>query len=511
MLAAMAAVATPFPALAAAPDLVASAQQVRAVQSRARAHIAATERATPRRRFAYYTVGRAWKYTGAGGWAAGYVPGALWSCYQLTGNEWWRERAVAREKAIGAREISAASLNLGSLFYPSYARGSTLTGTPALKTTAMSAARAMAKRYDPEVGAMLSRPGDRFNVIIDSLMKSQLLWWAVRGGASPALKQIADRHALTIARDFVRQDGSTWQQVYYDAETGAVLSREAGAAYSEETTWARGQAWAILGFAAAYRETRDPEFLAVARKVCDWYLANLPGDGVPYWDFGAPLIPDEPRDSSAAAIAASGLADLALQEPDPERGAVYLSAARSAVASLMSPPYLGGARDPSVLLHGTYSVRRGVTDCGLAYGDAFFLEALLRLRRAAPEVASLPLARARSSKGTAAAAADGDLTTKWKARGRATLDLRLVGRPKVGAVRVALTRGDTRAAVLSLLVSQDGVRWRRVRRTMTSGETAGYETLDFAPVRARWVRLSCSGTTLGPVNRLAEVEVYPGL
>ena len=119
------------------------------------------------------------------------------------------------------------------------------------------------------------------------------------------------------------------------------------------------------------------------------------------------------------------------------------------------------------------------------------------------------MVRARADKGTPAAALDGDLGTSWVSRGRASLDLRLVGAQEVAAVRVALAGGDRRAALLRVSVSQDGVRWRRVLRTVTSGETAGLETLDFAPRRARWVRVSCDGTTAGPVNRMAEVRVLP--
>ena len=488
------------------------ADQARAARALARQRLAATERAAPRRHYAYYTLDDvAWKYAGPSGWASGFVPGALWSAYQTTGGGWWRDHARSRQKAIGDEEITAASLNLGGLFYPSFAKGYTLTGDRALLSKARTAARTMALRYDPEVGAMLSRQSEEFNVIIDSLMKSQLLWWAARNGGDPALADIARQHALTIARDHVRADGSTWHLVCYDATTGAVTRRDQGSAYSSDSTWARGQAWAILGFAAAYRETRDERFLDVARRVTDWYLAHLPDDAVPYWDFDDPAIPAAARDSSAAAIAASGLIDLALSEPSRARRASCLDAARATLSSLMSPAYASAGANPAVLLHGTYSWRMNIVDRGLAYGDAFFLEALLRLRRVGPGVAPLKVLRARADKGDPAGALDDDLGTRWTSRGRASLDLRLAGTQNVGAVRVALTGGDRRAAVLRVFVSRDGLRWRSVLRTVTCGETRGYETLDFAPAAARWVRVSCSGTTTGVVNRLAEVRVLPPL
>jgi unsaturated chondroitin disaccharide hydrolase len=429
----------------------------------------------------------------------------------MTGDPTWRDRALRREAAIGRREVTADSLNLGALFFPSFARGFTLTGDRELRATALAASRAMAARYDPVVGAMLSRPGERFNVITDSLMKSQLLWWAARNGGDPGFAAIATQHALTIARDFVRDDGSTWHLVYYDAATGQVTERHAGSAFSVDSTWARGQAWAVLGFAAAYRATADERFLVAARKVTDWYLANLPEDRVPYWDFADPAIPDAARDSSSAAIAASGILDLALTDPSDVRRAAYLSAARSILGTLISPAYLSLAANPAVLLHGTYSHSMGVIDRGLAYGDAFFLEALLRLRRADPGVAALTVVGARADEGDAARAVDGDFETSWKSRGRAALSVRLHGVSTVGAVRVAIAGGDRRAALLRVAVSEDGRHWSAATRAVTSGETAGFETLDFAATPALWVRVTCAGTTTGAVNRISELRVLPPL
>lgn len=464
-----------------------------------------------RRQFAYYTREGDWRHSGPSGWAAGYHPGGLWSMYQWSGVNWWRDMAMRRQAWIGAAPIDADSQNVGALFFPSYVRGYRLTGAPELRKRALQASAAMARRYDPQVGAMLSRPGDEFNVIMDSLMKSQLLWWSADAGGPALHDEIARTHALTIARDLVRPDGSTWHMAFYDRTTGALTRRGRGSAYSVDSTWARGQAWAILGFAAAYRETRDPRFLDLARSVSDWYLEHVPDDMVPYWDFGAPDIPPAPRDSSSAAIAASGLVDLALVDPDAERSAAYEEAARETLASLMTPAYSSVGWMSGLLMHGTYSWHMDIADRGLAYGDAFFLEALLRLRRLAPAAPALRVVRARAGAGAPSAATDGDLSTGWAARGAQSLDLRLDGAREVGAIRVALFRGGDRAARLRILVSADGRRWRLAEQSMTSGEWGSFETLEFAPRNARWVRVSCNGTTRGPLCRISEVEVYPAL
>jgi len=484
---------------------------VRATLKRADARLAAMDRRAGPRRFAYYTKGDGWHYSGPSGWAAGFHPGSLWSMYQWTGADRWRDRALQRQSWLGAEEIGPESQNLGGLFFPSYVRGYKLTGRDGLRRRSLQVSRSMAARFDPLVGAMRSRDGEEFNVIIDSLTKPRLLWWAVKAGGPARYDAIARSHALTIARDHVRPDGSTVHAAFYDPATGALKRVDKGAAYADGSTWARGQAWAVLGFPAAYSETRDPRFLEVARLVSDWWLRHVPDDMVPYWDFGAPGIPAAPRDTSAAAIAASGLIDLALLDPDEERRAAYAGAARETLASLMSPAYSSATWTPSVLLHGTYSWRMDITDRGLAYGDAFFLEALLRLRRLSPEKPPLPVVTARSVTGVPSAAIDGSLSTSWAARGPQSIDLRLEGIREVGAVRVDLIRGADRAAPLRILVSGDGRHWRLVKRSLTSGEWAGFETLDFAPRAARWVRVSCNGTTRGSLCRIAEIEVCPAL
>jgi unsaturated chondroitin disaccharide hydrolase len=505
--------ATACACVAAAPAHAGSdaglAQRVRDAEHLALVKMAATEMSSPPRRYAYYTEGDFWRYTGPQGWAAGYAPGELWSCYQLTGGRWWRDAALRREAAIGSLAISEDTDNLGSLYFPSYVSGFRLTGDEALRSTALQAAALMAQRYDPVVGAMLSRPGAEFNVIIDSLMKSRLLWWAAKNGGSPTYADIAYRHALTIARDFVRPDGGTYHMVCYDTVTGQPTRKGTASGFSDESTWSRGQAWAILGFADAYKETGDAVFLEAARKVSDRYLADLPADLVPYWDFMAPDIPTAPRDTSAAAIAALGLIDLSLSEPSGSRRELYADSAKATLDALMSSSYSSMATNPAVLLHGTYLYSIGIYDRGLCFGDAFFLEALLHLRRLPPSGVALKVVGSRASSGTADYAVDKRLATSWTSRGKQTLDLRLAGRTEVGGVRLALFRGDDRAARLRIFSSYDGIRWTPAGQTMTSGETAGYEMLDLAPCRTLWIRLECQGTTHGTLNRISEVKLYP--
>ena len=145
----------------------------------------------------------------------------------------------------------------------------------------------------------------------------------------------------------------------------------------------RGQAWGLYGFTMTYRETKDAAFLGTARRIADSFVAHLPEDSVPWWDFRAPGIPDEPRDSSAAAIAASGLLELASLIPDRGVSEAYRRTAISILRSLSGPRYrAGGVLNTAVLAHGTGSrPHNSEVDVSLIYGDYYYIEALMRLMR----------------------------------------------------------------------------------------------------------------------------------
>jgi hypothetical protein len=159
-----------------------------------------------------------------------------------------------------------------------------------------------------------------------------------------------------------------------------VISSGTVQGYRNDSTWARGQAWALHGFTQAYAYTGDDRMLTTARSAADYFIGHLPADGVPYYDFQAPAT-DRPRDSSAAAIAASGLLWLARIEPDG-CAHTFLDAAKRILTSLSAAPYLsqGTAGAASILLHATAQHQQGDVDNGLVYADYYFLEALLRYR-----------------------------------------------------------------------------------------------------------------------------------
>jgi unsaturated chondroitin disaccharide hydrolase len=219
-------------------------------------------------------------------------------------------------------------------------------------------------------------------VIIDNLMNLELLFWAAdQPGGDPEWAELATRHALTSMRVHLRPDGSTAHVALFDPVTGAFERQETWQGQSATSTWSRGQAWAIHGFTDAHRLSGRPELLDAAQRAADWYLARLPTDHVPYWDFGAPDIPHAPRDASAAAIAASGLVELG-RLTGSERGAGYRRAAEDILASLASGYLTVGAPDEAVLTHSVGFFRKNSeVDVGLVYADHYLLEAISRLHR----------------------------------------------------------------------------------------------------------------------------------
>ncbi len=337
----------------------------------------------PQGRYPFYTgPSGKWVTAGPGVWVAGLFPGTLWQLYAATGDPEWRAAADARQAPLGRLARNRSTHDLGFIILNSFGHGYELTGNEAYRRTLLRAADSLASRFDATVGAIRSRGSParrRHTVIIDNMVNLELLFWAAKNGGDPAWYADALLHARRTLRDHVRADGSTRQAVRYDWHTGRATGRPVLQALGRHSVWARGQAWGLYGFAMAYRESGDPALLGGARSTADWFIARLPRDRVPYWDFALAGRPHEPRDSSAAAIAASGLYQLAAVDPDAARASRYRGAADSILRSLSSSAYLArGADAQSILLHGTQNGRKGNVDTGLISGDYYFVEALLR-------------------------------------------------------------------------------------------------------------------------------------
>ncbi len=330
-----------------------------------------------------------WKPVASSDWTSGFYPGCLWKIYELTNDASMRESAEKLTLGLSDQQFNTRTHDVGFIMFTSFGNGFRFVPSENYRKILLQSARSLATRFNARVGCI--RSWDRrkwpFPVIIDNMMNLELLFWAARNGGGELYYTIAKSHALKTMENHVRQDGSTFHVVSYDSASGSVLAKETHQGFSDESVWARGQAWAIYGFTVAYRETKDKRFLETAEKAADYFISRLPVDHVPYWDFMAPGIPNAPKDVSAAAIAASGLLELKTFVTEKERRESYSAAAENILEALCRTPYLSeGTSSDGILNHavGNYPANTEV-DVSLIYADYYFLEALVRYTRGVPQ------------------------------------------------------------------------------------------------------------------------------
>jgi unsaturated chondroitin disaccharide hydrolase len=321
-----------------------------------------------------------WLVVGANDWTAGFYAAALWRTYERTRDSAWRQRAQTWQAGL-ASETTHDNTDLGFKIFDTYGVGYQLTGDASYKKVVLDAAGTVARRYDPDVGMfrVWDARDDRtqYRVNIDAMMNMELMFWAGQNGGDPRYAEMAEHHAQRALRDLVRPDGSTYMFAGYDQNTGALLNHFTKQGYATDSTWSRGQAWAVYGFTTAYRYTKDPRFLDAARHTAEWFVQHLPPDHVPYWDFDVPDKAKAPRDTSAAAVVASALLELSGDESDPAAKQRDVDTARDILTSLSSPTY--APREPgfaAMLQHGTQHQPKGWADTGIMFGDYYFVEAL---------------------------------------------------------------------------------------------------------------------------------------
>lgn len=320
-------------------------------------------------------------------WCSGFWPGVLWYDYELTGDTLVRQMADRyTEELAYLSERPVFDHDLGFLMICSYGNGYRLTADSTYRRVLLDSADSLATLYNPHVGTLLSWPRNvemfgGHNTIMDNMINLEMLFWASKHGGDKYLYDIAVKHAETTMEHHFRPDGTCYHVAVYDPEDGHFIKGVTHQGYSDSSTWARGQAWAVYGYTMVYRETRDKRFLDFACKVTDAYLSRLPEDKVPYWDFDDPAIPQAPRDASAAGVVASALLELQ-GYVGGEKGAEYRRNAVEMLASLNSPAYRSGSKRCSFLDHSTGHHPAGSEiDASIIYADYYYIEALARLKK----------------------------------------------------------------------------------------------------------------------------------
>ena len=322
-------------------------------------------------------------------WTSGFFPGSLWYLFELTGDKKWKILATKYTEALDSVKYLTDHHDIGFMIECSYGNAyNNLSGNEMYKGVIIQAAKSLSTRFRPVAGIIQSwnvkgnwqaEKGWECPVIIDNMMNLELLFNATRLSGDSSFYKIAISHADQTIKNHFRSNYSCWHVIDYSLTDGSVKHRQTAQGYSDESTWARGQAWAIYGFTMCYRETGDPKYLIQAEKAFEFVAKhpNLPKDGIPYWDFNAPKIPNELRDVSSAAIMASALYELSTYA----KPKYYKAWADKIMKSLSGKDYRAklGENGNFILMHSVGSIpHKSEVDVPLNYADYYFLEALKR-------------------------------------------------------------------------------------------------------------------------------------
>lgn len=321
-------------------------------------------------------------------WTDGFWTGLLWLAYEYTGDEKYRELAdknVASFKNRVEKDIELDHHDLGFLYSLATVSGYKLTGSEDAREASIKAANKLISRYQ-EKGEFIQAWGelgskDHYRFIIDCLLNIPLLYWASDETGDAKYRNIANKHFVTSCNNVIRDDASAFHTFYMDNETGKPLRGVTRQGYSDDSAWARGQAWGVYGIPLNYRYTRNESCFNLYEGMTNYFLNRLPKDNVCYWDLIFNDGDDHSKDSSAAAIAVCGMHEMNKYLPEvDENKEVYKYAMHNILRSLIEN-YMNPEIEPGkpVLLHGVYSWHSGKgVDEGNIWGDYFFLEALMR-------------------------------------------------------------------------------------------------------------------------------------
>ncbi|GBF95055.1 glucuronyl hydrolase [Raphidocelis subcapitata] len=390
------------------PEIIARVLAVAEAQARA------TVKNTTTDQFPYTgkrNVSDGWTHTSAHAWTSGFFPGVLWQLHNLTGRAEWREQAERWTRPLANLQRDwALQHDFGFVYLPSFGEMWKATKSEEAKKQVLAAAEATAWAFNPATNSTRTfegwdAPGAtgkfRQAVIMDHMVNIEVLIEGARlGGPRSWLDDSPDdwidmavRHARTVRKNHVRPDGSTYHVVEYHPVRGTVNKRYTYQGYADNSTWSRGQSWAMLGFATMYAATRLPEFRLAAEFVGEKWLSLLEaqegpasGQWIPKWDFNSPHEPEHngPLDTSAAAVAALAFLKLAEADPSLPSSRRYLCAAVSTLRALGSDENLAtpSPKGGPLLLHATANRPSNLgLDVGLVFGDYYLLEALEVCRR----------------------------------------------------------------------------------------------------------------------------------
>ncbi|MEO6943339.1 MAG: glycoside hydrolase family 88 protein [Lacisediminihabitans sp.] len=328
-----------------------------------------------------FTEGGRWYFdddSWAPTWTSGFLAGLVWIFADLTGDVEWRKQAEKYCRLLEPRKLDKGTHDIGFLFTPSWGRWHALDPSEETSAVLIQAGRTMAERFNT-AGKYLRTWVDAGSTFIDVMMNIGIIYQAAALSGDQRLADIATAHAMTSRRYLVRGDSSTAHEGWFDPESGEFLRAATHQGYRSDSTWVRGQAWAIYGFGTAFQWTGDEKFLHTARRCAELYIAEVGDRFVGPNDWRDPS-PEFPYEASGASITASAM--LQLSELLGEEGAVYRDYACGILARLSEPEFLGSSEKgwEGIIKHSTYHRVNGIgVDESVMWGDYYFVEALHRL------------------------------------------------------------------------------------------------------------------------------------
>ena len=333
-------------------------------------------------RFPHVTKGREFDEKIPSWWTNGFWPGILWIAYKYTKNEKYASiaREIEEKLDIVLDEFDLIDHDAGFIWLLSAGASYRKDKNDKSRRRVLKAASFLASRFNTKGNFIRAWNSDPCVVIIDCMMNLPLLYWASNVVGDPRFRHVAEAHAKTVLKYFIRPDGSVNHIVGFDTETGEYEKVYDGQGASPDSAWSRGTAWALYGLALSYRHLKDEAFLNASKRVANFFLANLPEDMVCHWDFRVEKNADTPKDTSAAACAACGLLELSEFVSGAE-GENYKEKAYQILRSLCDNySNLDNEDDHAILFGGTGNAPKNIDiNVGLIYGDYFFTEGVSRL------------------------------------------------------------------------------------------------------------------------------------
>jgi len=336
------------------------------------------------------TVGQVYEAIENAYWTTSFFTGLQYLSYCATGEESFKDKIKEHLYSFRERLANRVELDthdLGFLYEYSALMAYKNLGIEAA-ADALEAAGLLMSRYHKNAGIIqawgdLNQSEHRGRMIIDANMNLPLLYWASEFTGDPSYYNAAYTHVLNAQKYIMRLDNSTYHTYYFDPDSGVPLKGTTQQGYSDDSCWARGQAWAIYGFTLSYQHTKDGSLLKTAMEAADYFIEHLPNDRVCFWDLIFTDGDDQERDSSSAAIAACGLMALAQEicVNNKEKAEVYQAEAKAMIMSLIKV-YTPTEDDQAdgLILHSVYSKPHGKgVDEGSTWGDYYYMEALIRM------------------------------------------------------------------------------------------------------------------------------------